>query len=56
MLPIAAVCLGSLLAALQALTLFVVKDIRDRVYRLETNAMDEADRVRRRQLATVTGD
>ena len=36
---IAAVCIGSLLAALQAVTLFVLKDLRDRMMRLETRAM-----------------
>jgi hypothetical protein len=57
MWSIAAVCLGSLIAALQTVTLFVLQDLRNRVMRLETNAMDEADRARRRsRFASVAGD
>jgi hypothetical protein len=33
---------AALLAALQSVSLFVVKDVRDRVMRLETRAMDNA--------------
>ena len=61
MWPIAAVCVGSLLTLLQAASLFILSDLRSRIMRLETNAMDEADReldrVRRRnRLAASAGD
>ncbi len=38
-MAIAAVFVGSLLAALQTVTLFVLKDLRERVMRLESRAM-----------------
>ena len=38
-MAIAAVCIGSLMAALQTVTLFVLKDLRERVMRLESRAM-----------------
>jgi len=42
-IAIAAVCVGALLAALQGVTLFVVKDLRDRIMRIESREMAKAD-------------
>jgi len=52
-IAIAAVCVGSLLAALQAVTLFVVKDLRDRIMRIESREMAKADS-RLRELQAIT--
>ncbi len=51
-IAIAAVCVGSLLTALQAVTLFVVKDLRDRIMRIESREMAKADRLRELQGVT----
>jgi len=51
-IAIAVVCVGSLLAALQGLTLFVVKDLRDRIMRIESREMAKADRLRELQGVT----
>ena len=44
MITIVAVCLGALLGALQTVTLLLMKDVRERVMRLETREMEKADR------------
>jgi len=43
-ITIVAVCLGALLGALQTVTLLLMKDVRERVMRLETREMEKADR------------
>jgi hypothetical protein len=43
MVAIAAVCIGSLLAALQGVTLFVLTDLRARVMRIESLKMASGD-------------
>jgi len=52
-IAIAAVCVGALLAALQGVTLFVVKDLRDRIMRIESREMAKADS-RLSQLQAIT--
>jgi hypothetical protein len=57
MFALAAVCIGSFLTLLQISALFILSDLRERVMRLETAAMDEADRERRRnRFSPVAGD